>query len=239
MVILILVFAASLVPSIVLYFWLKGLRREEAYQASCKSAMKKGLLCVFLVIALSASFALIKNLLLKEVNPLLVAVFHDFIVLALAEEVAKYLNGRKVIDGAAHDVSWLDMMVIMCIVGIGFGIAEDILASIGASVPMMVIRGVTIGHGVLGVMCGWFLGKGFKEGKDIGFRSIIVPWLYHGLYDFGLSEEFAALGDWTAIVSVSIAFLDFVLIVAFVFFVRKARNNPKYTEPLITHRTEE
>ena len=232
MVVLILAFLASLLPSLALYFWMKRFKNDEAYRKNCRDAMIKGLLCVFPVLGLSALFALLKNLLFKNADPLIYAAVHTFIVLALAEEIAKYLAGRKIIDQAGDSVSWLDVIVFMGIVGIGFGLAEDIPYAIGASVPIMLVRGATVSHGVYGMICGYFLGKGFKAGKDPGMFSILVPLLYHGLYDFGLDDNVLALGEDMALLSVGLAFGELVLLIVFIVFFIKARKNEKYTAPL-------
>ena len=98
MVIFAVGFIVSLIPSIALYFWFKGLKSDQLYKESCKKAFINGLIAVFPVILLSAIFALLKNLLFANVNLLLYAAVHCFIVLALAEELAKYFMGRKTID---------------------------------------------------------------------------------------------------------------------------------------------
>ena len=230
--ILVIAFIISLIPSFAIYFCFKRIKKEEEYKASCKQAMIKGLLCVFPVIALSAIFALIKNLLFKDVNPIIYSAIHTFIVLALAEELAKYFAGRKVINAAMPNVSWLDMIVFMGIVGIGFGLAEDIPYAIGASVPVMLVRGIAVGHGVYGMLCGYFLGKGFKEGKDIGLGAIIVSLILHGLYDFSLEDSFLALHESTAFLPVTLALIELILLIVMLVFVFKQRKNEKYTASL-------
>ena len=236
MVIFAVGFIVSLIPSIALYFWFKGLKSDQLYKESCKKAFINGLIAVFPVILLSAIFALLKNLLFANVNPLLYAAVHCFIVLALAEELAKYFMGRKTIDKMINSVSWLDQIIFMGIVGIGFGIAEDIPYAIESSPLAMLIRGFTIGHGVYGMMTGYFLGKIMKDGKSgrwQGLLAIVPAWLIHGLYDFGLSQEIEVLGDWTAIISVSLAVFELIMLIVFILFIRKARNDEKYTAPLL------
>ncbi|MDO5133081.1 MAG: PrsW family glutamic-type intramembrane protease [Eubacteriales bacterium] len=232
MIILLLGFIVSLLPSIALYLWFKGFKSDQLYKDNCKSTFIAGVIAVFPILALSALFALIKVFLLSGVSPFLYAAFHNFIVLALSEELVKYYTGRKTIDRMIGTVSRLDLIVFMGIVGIAFGIAEAIPYAIGASPLVMIIRGVSVGHGVYGMMTGYFLGKIMEGGSKSGLPAILVSWLYHGLYDFGLSDEFSALGDWSAIIPVSLAFGELVLLIVFIVFIRRARNNEKYTAPL-------
>lgn len=226
----------STIPSVALYIWLKGLKSDQLYKDSCKKAFINGLIAVFPVILLSATFAFLKNVLFANVNPLLYAAVHCFIVLALAEELAKYYMSRKVIDNVLSSISWLDLIIFMGIVGAGFGVAENIPYAIGSGTIAMLIRGLTIGHGVYGMITGYFLGKIMKSGKSSfwqGLLAIVPAWLIHGLYDFGLSKEIEVLGDWTAIISVSLAAAELIMLIVFILFIRKARNDEKYTAPLL------
>ena len=232
MLILVIGFIVSLIPSVALYMWFKGLHQDGEYKENCKKTFLSGLFAVIPVVALSAAFAILNRLLFSGLPALLVAAVYNFIVLALAEELVKYHFGRKTIDRLIGKVSWLDVIVYMGIVGIAFGLAEDIPFAIGASIPMMIIRGVTVSHGVYGMMAGYFLGRIMKGGNRKGLSALLVPWLYHGLYDFSLSEEFAALGEWTVFVSVGLAIGELILLIVFILFIRKARNDEKYTAPL-------
>ena len=60
----------------------------------------------------------------------------------------------------------------------------------------------------------------------------LTSWVLHGLYDFGLSEEFLALNDNLAIVALLLAVLEIVLVLLLVRFVRKTGKQTIYTEPL-------
>lgn len=230
-------FIASLIPSVVLFIWFRGLKSDQTYKECCKNAFINGLIAVFPVMLLSATFAILKNVLFANVNPLLYTAFHCFVVLALSEELAKYYMSRKLIDKVIGSVSWLDLIIFMGIVGIGFGIAENIVYAIGSNPIVMLIRGLSIAHGGYGMMTGYFLGKVMKSGKSDrlhGLLAIVPAWLIHGLYDFGLSNEFLALGDWTAFISVSLAIAEVIVLIGFILFIRKAINDEKYTAPLLT-----
>ena len=121
----------------------------------------------------------------------------------------------------------------MTIVGIGFDLIESLIYAIGASFPVVLIRGICIPHAGYGFLAGYYYGKGVKERKPavrkIGF---VLAWLLHGLYDFSLSEEFIALNDNLMAVALLLAVLDIVLVILLVRFVKKAKNQETYTEPL-------
>ena len=70
----------------------------------------------------------------------------SFIALAFMEEMAKYLAFRQVLKKTDLPVSWLDAVVLMSIVGLSFGFIESILYAIGASIPVVLVRGITVPH---------------------------------------------------------------------------------------------
>ena len=229
MILLIIAIIVSLVPAIALYRWLKNrVKDEESYRELCKSALKRGILCVFPILLVSAVFQIIIRLTgVKEANQLLYDALYTFIVLALAEELVKYLAFRRTLKKTDYAVSWLDVTILMTIVGIGFDLIESLVYAIGASVPVVLIRGICIPHAGYGFLVGYFYGKGLKNGstatKWIGF---VLAWLIHGLYDFSLSSSFIALNDNLAAVALSLAVLDIVLVILLVIFVRRARTVP-------------
>lgn len=63
----------------------------------------------------------------------------------------------------------------------------------------------------------------------IGF---VLSWIFHGAYDFGLSEGFLALGESAAILSVGLALLSLVLVIIMIVFFARKNKKQKYLEPL-------
>lgn len=235
MIVLILAIIVSLVPALALYRWLKNnIKDDEDYKEVCKSALKKGMLSVFPILLVSAVFQIIISLTgVKKANELLYDALHNFIVLAFAEELVKYLTFRGVLKKTDYAVSWLDVTALMTIVGIGFDLIESLVYALGATVPVVMIRGICIPHAGYGFIVGYFYGKGEKNGdntsKWIGFG---LAWLIHGLYDFSLSKSFIALNDNLVVVALALALLDIVLVILLVRFVKKAKKQKIYTEPL-------
>lgn len=235
MILLILAIIVSFVPAIALYRWLKNrIKEEEAYQSLCSSALKRGILSIFPILLVSAIFQIIIRLTgIKDANPLLYQAMYNFIVLAFAEELVKYLTFRRTLKKTDYLVSWLDVTILMTIVGIGFDLIESIVYAIGASVPVVLVRGICIPHAGYGFLVGYFYGKGVKNGKAgtkwIGF---VLAWLMHGLYDFSLKEELVAVNDNLVVIPLALAVLDIVLVILLVRFVRKVKEKELYTEPL-------
>ena len=115
MVILILAVVVSLVPAVLLYWWLRNrVKNEDAYKARCSSALKRGILCVFPVFLLSTVFHVIIRLTgVKDANLLLYEALHNFLVLALSEEIVKYRMFRRTLKKTDDPVSWLDVTALM------------------------------------------------------------------------------------------------------------------------------
>ena len=224
----------SLIPSIILYKWLKSKSEDEKYKKICKNAFVKGILSVFPIMLMSAFFQIIGRLSgLHKFNDILYQAYYKFIVLAFAEELVKFLTFKSVLKKNEYEYSWFNLTVFMIIVGIGFGCIENLAVAIGSGIIVMAIRAISIGHGVYGLIMGWFYGKMMKTGKKIyGVLSFLVPWLLHGLYDFGLSDELLAVNDNFAIISVSLEVFCIVCVFLIIRFVRKRKDSNIYTEPV-------
>lgn len=231
MVVLILAFLVSLVPPVGLFIWLrKRCGDTENYSEACVKALKAGLLCAFVVVAGSAVMALLGRLLhIGGDNAVLREMYNDFIVLALVEEVVKFLTGRKIIKQYQH--TWKTAVNFMVIAAIGFELLEAVVYAFGASPMIMIVRGVTAMHAGFGFIVGYFYGKSLYTGKKgytvIGF---LISWLMHGTYDFTLSEEVLALGEDVALIPVGLAIFAVVLFILIIVFEIKSRNKEKYNE---------
>lgn len=224
----------SLATAAALFCWLRSLRKDDAYRKLCGKALRKGALCSFAVIAVSGALSVALRLTgLREMEPLLYRALHTFVVLALAEEAVKFLTSRRMLRKTAYPYSRMDVALVTTLVGVGFGVVENIAVAVGSNMIVMLIRALCIAHGSYGFLVGYFYGKGMKTGKNsdkvLGF---VLTWLLHGLYDFSLSEEFIALNENLAIVAVALAALDVVLEVVMIVFFVKARKNELYTVPL-------
>lgn len=230
MIILVLAFIVSLIPSFGIFFWLRNREEDPVYRENCKQAIKKGALSVFPVLLCSMVLAIIgavlRYLFLKGYA---YDVYYKFMVLAFAEELVKFLTLRKLLQKTQY--SWLHVVIYMVLIGIGFEVVEAVPYAIGSQVGHMVVRGVTIMHGAFGFVMGYFYGKYLQNKKKVyAVLGFLLPWLMHGTYDFTLTEEIMALTEWIAIIPLALAVFSVVLIIWFIIFVKKVGKNPVYTD---------
>lgn len=236
MVLLALAFIGSLLPSIGLFLWLRSIEGDEEFKGICNKGLIQGFLSIFPVAACSAALALIEiGLTLLGMSGMLKAAYHRFIVLALSEELCKCFMFHRLLQKYERNWSWLDYIILMVLVGLGFGLIEDLFYAVGADAITMLVRGITAMHGGYAFIMGYFLGKGKKTGdKKWSVLGVAVPWLLHGAYDFGLSDEWlAALGENAAYLSVSLAAFALVTLVVLVIFFIRHKNDEQFRAPML------
>lgn len=229
---LIIAIIVSFIPFFGVYLWLRnGVAKEEAHRKLCDRTLMQGFLTMLPVLLMSLIFNVLIALTgVKTANPLLYQALYTFIVLALSEEIAKFWMTRRFMKKQDSPYSWLDVTILFTIVATGFGILEAVIYSIGASIPVVLIRGICVPHVSYGFLVGFFYGKGLKTGNTITkWTGFAIAWLIHGLYDFSLSDEFLAINENIVIVPFLLAFADIVLAVILIVFTRKARKREKYT----------
>jgi len=230
-------FPISMIPMILLFLFVRNKAGTgEEWKRRCKAYLLKGLPTVLLALLFSFIFNLIEAFSgIRNTNPVLVRLFHAFIVLALAEELSKGYNSLKVLKKEkAGGLSWLDFITAFMIVAMAFGVLESIAYAFATNPIQMFVRGITGMHAGYGFITGWFYGKGIRDNsKVLKITGFLISLFLHGLYDWMLDPNVLELTEWIAVAAVSIAFLGFVLFVFMFFFYWKAGRNPKYTEPLI------
>ena len=227
MLVNILVFIASLIPSIlIVVFMTKRKKGDLLYAKTCNKAVVGGLISVLPILAVSGTFYILGNVMHKLVfpgiPPLLYAGIYNFVVLAFAEEIVKYGTFRIVLTKDKAPSTYADIVAYMIIIGTLFGLLEDIPYAIGANAMTMAIRGLTMGHVGYALIMGWFHAKSLETGKK-GYSALglIITWIIHGIYDFSLSNEFMEVHEALMLVGISFAILDVVLLILMiVFFVR-------------------
>lgn len=236
--ILVLAFIVSLLPAAALVIWFFRYAKTDAEKQVYKKALIAGLICVFPVLLTSMIFNILIALTgLKASHPIVYLALYKMGVLALAEELVKFYVFRRGLVKNPFPHSRLSIMICMILVGLGFEVIESIPYAIGAGVPVMLIRGITAMHIVFAFVMGFFYTKGLVTGKKINYvLCFVIPWLWHALYDFTLSDELMAINDNIAVVPVALALLSLILFIYMVFFLRKAMKNPAYTETLPQYR---
>ena len=222
-------------PSLLVFFWFRRyLHKEDAlYKTNCNRMLTAGFLTIFPVMLLSVIMAVILNLSgLKTSQPLLYAALFTFGTYALSEELAKFYMFRRRLKSLDGEHSWLDLIVYSAIVGIGFGVLESIIFVVDSSPLEMLIRGICIPHGGYAALVGYFYGKSLRENKK-GYTvlGVLIAFLIHGLYDFALTGELQAVSiDLAAAIAFPMAALEIIIIIVLIVFIRKHKNDPKYTQ---------
>ncbi len=234
-VVFIISILVSVIPSVLVYRWIKN-KGDKGYQELCRFSIRKGMVSILPVTLVSAGFAIIGvigKLLIPNINPILYKAYYNIIALAFSEELVKFLYFKKVLKETSYKYSWFDVVIVMTLVGLGFGCIENIVFSINSGIIPMLIKGISISHAGYGFIMGWFYGKKLKTNKNIyGVLGFVIPWLIHGLFDFGLSPELIKLNDNFAFISIILELVSIVIVFLIIRFVRKKKDVPIYKKKL-------
>lgn len=202
------------------------------YRKYCTSAFLRGMLCALPVLVLSGILFILNRVLratlLANSPVLLYKAIYTFIVLALAEEIVKFIAFKLFLKKKSFAYTSADIVAIIVIIGTGFGLLESVIYAFDSSPIVMLVRGITIGHAGYGFLMGLLYAKHMQTGKKLyRFLAVLIPWLIHGLYDFSLSPELIQLNDNFAFLGVSLAVLDIVLLILIIRYFVKAKKAEK------------
>ena len=230
---LVIIYLVSMIPPVALYFWMKKrLKDDPEYQKTCRKALIHGLLSIFPVMLCSFLFNLALAFLIKDRNSVLYITLYNFFVLAFSEETSKMYMMRRV-KKESYAWSWMETIIFMTCVGIGFELSESVVYVFGSNAGQMVIRGITMMHGVFGMIMGYYYGKAEYTGKKIYYvLSLAVPWVLHGMYDLTLKDRISEINDLLLFMPLIIVAIDVVVLIRMVLFLWKQRNNETYTAAL-------
>ncbi len=229
---LIIVFALSLVPSILIYLMLKNRKPNDIeYKKMCKTALIKGAfpgaLFVILFSATLYTFEIAMRLL--GANAIILAIYNDFVLAALSEELVKYYMLRTLLKKSTYPYSRTDIISFMMLIGIGFGMLEALWYAIGANAGMMLTRGICAMHCGYGFIMGYFVSKGIQTGNRkytvVGF---FLPLLLHGMYDFCLSDTLAQISEDFAYISLALAIVAIITLIIAIVYIRRDRKQAAY-----------
>jgi RsiW-degrading membrane proteinase PrsW (M82 family) len=127
----------------------------------------------------------------------------------------------------------METIIFMTIVGMGFELLESIVYGFVTSPMQMLVRGITVMHAVYGMIMGYFHGKAEYTGKKIYYvLSFMVPWILHSLYDLTLQDEISSLNDFFLFLPLILVVLNMIILFRTIRFLRKERDNEKYTASL-------
>ncbi|MDC1395879.1 PrsW family glutamic-type intramembrane protease [Bacteroidia bacterium] len=157
----------------------------------------KMLIRTFLFGVLSVVPAVLMSLLgtklLGPVNNVPRALFEAFIVVALAEELAKYFFLRKYVFKRVEFEEPYDGIVYAVMISMGFAAIENVMYVMQGGFAVGVMRMFTAvpAHATFAVLMGYWVGRAKMENKPylnwLGLGSAV---LFHGLYDVFLLSEY-------------------------------------------------
>ena len=238
MIIPIICVLISYIPAVLLYFYLRNLRKDDPdYRSNCRRLLGRGILCSVGVTFLAFILNIVWKITgLDQSAPIIKAAFHSFILAAFVEELVKYLSANKIIKKNLDQISWLDCIAFVAIVGIGFHMIETVVYVLESSPGQILVRGVNMGHPSYGIVMGYFIGKAmYTEKKSYRAVAFGLPFLLHGLYDFSLSEELLAINDNLVFIPFIAVLIELFILIRGLFLIKKERHGTKYTEPLFKH----
>lgn len=228
--VLIIAFIVSLIPAVFLYLWMRNkIRDDPQYKNNCRKALIRGLLTCIPVFLCSMILNIVMNVIFKDRDSLLYIVLYNFLVLALSEEACKMFMMLKLKKDSEYQWSWLETMIFMTCVGIGFELLESGVYGLITNAIQMLVRGVTMMHAVFGMIMGYYWGKAEYTGNRIYYvLSFAVPWLFHGLYDLSLKETIIDINDFFLFLPFILVAINMIVLIRSIKFIRKNKDNPMY-----------
>ena len=214
----------SVLPVIILLFLV--------YKLDKKKEPKKILLTSFLWGALISIPIAIVELVLQIFIPSvsIFYIFNIFIGVALVEEGFKWLIVKYKYNKDEFDETY-DGIVYAVFVSLGFALIENILYVCTKGMGTGILRALTSvpGHAYYAVIMGYYCGqaKMAKTKKDSSkeksqlLLSLLIPVLFHGIYDVLLAENLLCILIW-------FIFVIFVNIYSIRLLFKASKENTKY-----------
>lgn len=155
-----------------------------------------GVLCVLPAIILSVTFEVIQNALFPVGNfkNLVSVAVYAFIVVAFAEEFAKYLVLQFYAFRQKEFDEPYDGIIYGAFISLGFAAVENILyvAEGGISVALLRMFSAVPAHASFGIIMGYYFGLAWQH-KNKAFqykmKGLLAAVFLHGLYDFFLMQQ--------------------------------------------------
>jgi RsiW-degrading membrane proteinase PrsW (M82 family) len=126
------------------------------------------------------------------------AAYSAFLVAGTTEELFKYLALFLLIWRSRHFNEQFDGIVYAVFVSLGFAAVENILYVASQGYSTAAIRALTAvpAHAIFGITMGYYMGiaRRYRELRNSYLvRSLLIPILLHGMYDFILMLELNVL----------------------------------------------
>jgi RsiW-degrading membrane proteinase PrsW (M82 family) len=134
-------------------------------------------------------------------NDLTEQAIHAFLIVALLEELSKFLFVRGILYRNKNFNEPFDGIVYSVMVGMGFATAENVIYVFngdgGMGTALLRMFTAVPAHASFAVLMGYFLGKAkfeHRKGHHVIY-ALVVATLFHGIYDYCLFVSFVP-GIW-------------------------------------------
>lgn len=173
-----------------LFIWLKDQYQREPLKHMFISFVL-GVLCAIPAVLMSLGLAYLFPV---DYSSLLTVAIHAFIVVAFAEEFAKYLIFRYYAFRQKEFNEPFDGIVYGAIISLGFAGIENILYVMDGGMQVGLVRMFTAvpAHASFGVVMGYYFGLAWKHkarAKEYKVKGLIAAVFLHGIYDFFLMQQ--------------------------------------------------
>lgn len=184
----------AIAPAIALmyFFWLKD-RYEPEPRNKIVLVMFLGALSVIPAIILETLGSRFADVAEEGVPPLIQLFVHTFIVIALVEELGKFVVVRLTLYRDPEFDEPYDGIVYCVAASLGFALLENVLYVLGNGVGVGILRALLAvpAHALFGVGMGYFVGQArFATSKAVETQLLMiglaVATVMHGAYDFVL-----------------------------------------------------
>ena len=189
---LVLLLALACAPGVFItgYIWFKDRYEKEPAILLWKSFFY-GVASILLTLLISVPLSKVIPVTESELTQ---QAIHAFLVVALVEELSKYLLLHWALFHNQHFNEPFDGIIYSVMVGMGFATAENIAYVVTGGYEVAVIRMFTAvpAHAVFAVLMGFYLGKARFGNSPLvsGLLALAVPALLHGAYDYFLFINF-------------------------------------------------
>ena len=194
----------AVLPVLLILFFVYKKDKDKEPLGLLLSFFFKGIGSCFLVLAISNVLSVFLPFMNKEVEAMgFMEVFlYAFVCVALVEEVCKWM--MVYFGGYNHQEfdEIYDILVYSIFVSLGFAFFENLLYVFSSgSLQIAILRAVSAipGHACDAVFMGYYLSlakqckvlKRKEQEKSFKIKSILIPTVLHGIYDFCLMSGYA------------------------------------------------
>jgi protease PrsW len=195
-VLVLLALASAPGVAIMLYIYLKDKHEREPIGLLFQ-AFFFGILSTLITLLISVP---INSLITIHEKDLTEQAVHAFLIVALVEELSKFLFVRGILYRNKNFNEPFDGIVYSVMVGMGFATFENILYVTDGGLEVAILRMFTAipAHASFAVLMGFYLGKAKFEHKKgyYALHALGVATLFHGAYDYCWFISFEP-GIWT------------------------------------------